>query len=220
MRSQIASGWNLQTGMTGNWFFSRKPRGEALTEPMDDMTGSNMTAADPSHGAMVDSPQWYVLWTRSNCETAVHDQLAEKGYEVFLPTVNKWSRHAGDRQLRHIPMFRGYLFVYRSMDKMAYIDISKSKGLVKILGGRWDRLAAVPESEIESIRKVTESELPRMPHPYLREGEPVRIVRGPLANVEGILVKSDCRKGLLVLSIDLLHQSVAVEIDCTLVAAA
>lgn len=187
---------------------------------MDDATEKEMMTAESVQDVAADSPQWYVLWTRSNCETIVHDQLVEKGYEVFLPTINKWSSNAYGRHLRSIPLFRSYLFVYRSMDKYAYIDICKSKGLVKILGERWDHLATVPEPEIESIRKVTESELPKMPHPYLNEGEQVRIVRGPLTNVEGILVKSDREKGLLVLSIDLLRQSVAVEIDCTQVAAA
>ena len=52
-------------------------------------------------------------------------------------------------------------------------------------------------------------------HPYLREGQRVRITHGPLANVEGILVRSRPNRGLLVLSVDLLHQSVAVEVDCT-----
>ena len=54
-----------------------------------------------------------------------------------------------------------------------------------------------------------------MPFPYLREGQHVRITRGPLAGVEGLLVHVKPNKGLLVLSVDLLHQSVAVEVDCT-----
>lgn len=59
-----------------------------------------------------------------------------------------------------------------------------------------------------------------LPHPYLREGQRVRITRGPLAGVEGILVHSKPHKGLLVFSIELLQRSVAVEVDCTLVVAA
>jgi transcription antitermination factor NusG len=48
----------------------------------------------------------------------------------------------------------------------------------------------------------------------------VRIVRGPLAGVEGILLQTKATKGLLVLSIELLQRSVAVEVDCTAVVAA
>jgi len=59
-----------------------------------------------------------------------------------------------------------------------------------------------------------------MPHSFVREGQRVRISRGPLKDVEGILLKIKPDKGLFVVSIDLLQRSVAVEIDCTLVAAA
>jgi hypothetical protein len=38
-----------------------------------------------------------------------------------------------------------------------------------------------------------------------------------LAGVEGILVRRRPNRGVLVLSVDLLRQSVAVEVDCTAV---
>jgi transcription antitermination factor NusG len=54
------------------------------------------------------------------------------------------------------------------------------------------------------------------PHPYLKEGQRVRIVRGPMADVEGVLQRVKDSKGFLVLSVDMLQRSVAVEVDCTL----
>jgi transcription termination/antitermination protein NusG len=56
-----------------------------------------------------------------------------------------------------------------------------------------------------------------MPHPYVRDGERIRILRGPLTDVEGILIRSKPNKGLVVLRVALLQRSVAVEVDCTLV---
>jgi transcription antitermination factor NusG len=106
------------------------------------------------------------------------------------------------------------------MDKASYIEVRKTRGLVAILGERWDRLAEIPNEEIEAIQKLLRADLPTVPHPYLREGQRVRIKRGPLADVEGILVQIKPNKGLLVISIDLLKRSVAVEVDCTLVTAA
>jgi transcription antitermination factor NusG len=75
----------------------------------------------------------------------------------------------------------------------------------------------VADTEIEALQRIQNTELAVMPHPYLREGRRVRINDGPLAGVEGILVRSRPSRGLLVLSVELLHQSVAVELDCTLV---
>ena len=165
-------------------------------------------------------PRWHVLWTKSNCEQQVYDQLSAKGFDVFLPSVDKWSSQKGRRRLLSAPLFSSYFFVHHAMDKASYIEISKARGLARILGARWDKLATVPDVEIEAIQRVVRNSLPRMPHPYIKEGQRVRITRGPLANVEGILVQSEPSKGLLVLSVELLRQSLAVQIDCTLVAAA
>jgi transcription antitermination factor NusG len=117
-------------------------------------------------------------------------------------------------------MFPGYLFLHHPMDKSSYIEVCMSIGLVSILGERWDRLEAVPDSEIAAIQQVLRSSLPVFPHPYLREGQRVRITRGPMADVEGIVVRGNPNKGLLVISINMLRRSVAVELDCTSLAAA
>jgi transcriptional antiterminator NusG len=165
-------------------------------------------------------PQWYALYTRSHCEQLVYEQLAARGFSVFLPKLDVWSRRGGLRHRISVPMFPSYLFLHHIMDKIGFIDVSKARGLVRVLGERWDRLSPVPESEIDAIQRVLRAELPVAPHPYLREGQRVRITHGPLSGVEGILVQSRLNKGLLVLSIDLLRRSVAVEVDATTVAIA
>jgi transcriptional antiterminator NusG len=166
------------------------------------------------------APEWHVLWTRSHCERLVHDQLAPRGFGLFLPTIEAWSRRAGARHLISVPMFPGYLFLHHALDKASYVEVLKARGLVALLGERWDRVAVVPDGEIEAIRRVVEARLPALPYPYLRQGQRVRIADGPLRDVEGILVRSRPKKGLLVLSVELLQRSIAVEVDCTLVAAA
>ncbi|OLC31706.1 MAG: hypothetical protein AUH31_02155 [Armatimonadetes bacterium 13_1_40CM_64_14] len=157
------------------------------------------------------------MWSHSHCEQLVRDQLASKGFEMFLPTIDVWSQRAGVRRRIPMPMFSGYLFLRHAMDKAGYIEIRKTRGLAGILGERWDRLAAVPGDEIEAIRTVWRAGAAVLPHAYLRDGQRVRITRGPLANVEGILVRQKPHHGVLVLSVELLQRSVAVEVDCTCV---
>jgi transcription antitermination factor NusG len=160
-------------------------------------------------------PKWHVLWTRSHCEQVVHDQLAAAGFNPFLPKLDIWSRRGRLRHLSRTPMFPGYLFLNNALDKGSYIEVRKARGLVAVLGERWDRLAAVPEQEIEAVRTLSCSGVPSLPYPYLKEGMRVRVERGPLCGVEGILVRRRPDKGTLVLSIGLLQRSVAAEIDCT-----
>lgn len=165
-------------------------------------------------------PHWYALYTRSHCEQLVWDQLGAKGFHLFLPRIDVWSQRAGKRHLISVPMFPGYLFLRHAIDKASYINVCKARGLVRILGERWDRLSVIPDAEIEAIQTVLNTSLPVMPHPYLREGQRVRITQGPLRGIEGILVQSKPAKGLLILSVDLLQRSVAVEVDCRVVTAA
>ncbi len=165
-------------------------------------------------------PKWHVLWVRSHCEHQVHDQLATKGFDLFLPMMAVWSRRNGVRHRANVPMFPGYLFFRHAMNSTSYIELRKARGLVKILGESWDRLAVVPESEIMAIQRVHGAGLPVQPHPYLREGQRVRITDGVLAGSEGILLRTRPNKGLLVVSVNLLQRSVAVEVDSTLVSPA
>ncbi len=77
---------------------------------------------------------------------------------------------------------------------------------------RGESVATVPEEEIDAIRRTVEGQFRVEPHPFLRCGERVRVVRGSMEGVEGVLIR---KKNLyrLVLSVDMLAQSVAVEID-------
>jgi len=164
---------------------------------------------------------WYALWTNSHCEQLVHEQLETKGFDPFLPKINVWSRRFGKRQVAPVPMFSGYVFLRHSpMDKASYIELCKTRGLVRVLGERWDRLEVIPDREIDALQKALDARLPILPYPYLRQGQRVRIVAGPLADVEGILVRTKPKKGLVVLSVELLRRSAAIEVDCTLITAA
>lgn len=185
--------------------------GEALLEQIEEMESAAHSAAQP---------HWYALWTHSHCEQLVRDQLAVKGFEVFLPKIQTWSRRAGVKHRILTPMFPGYLFVREALSDTRYAELLGARGLVCVLGNGESGLAEVPDQEIDAIRAVVQSNLPAVPHPYLRAGQRVRIISGPLADVEGILVDRHASKGLLVLSVHLFQRSVAVEVDCTSAVAA
>lgn len=160
--------------------------------------------------------EWLVLWTRSNCEQLVDQQLAGKGFETFLPMTKAWRTRAGTRHQIEVPMFPSYLFIRGIRDKPSHIEVRKARGLVQVLGYSWDHPAVVPEQEIDAIQKVTRSALETFATPFLRQGQRVRVVHGPLKGVEGTLIRSNTRTGLLVLSIELLQRSVAAEVHCSM----
>jgi transcriptional antiterminator NusG len=167
---------------------------------------------------LVTDGQWFAIWTHSHCEQLVDDQLSTKGFETFLPIVRVWSRRAGRQHPASRPLFPGYLFVHmEAADKGSYLEILKTRGVARLLGERWDRLSPVDDGEVEALQRVSATNQTLLPHPYLREGQRVRIDAGPLAGLEGIYLRSRPNRGLLILSVNLLQQSVAVEVDCTVV---
>jgi transcription antitermination factor NusG len=160
---------------------------------------------------------WHVLWTRSNCEQLVHEQLSGKGFESFLPMTGMWSTRAGARRRIEVPMFPGYMFVRGLADKSSHVEVRKARGLVQVLGQHWDRPAVVPEHEVGAIQKLAHSALETFATPFMHQGQRVRVVFGPLTGVEGTLLRSNANTGLLVLSVTLLQRSVAAEVHCSAV---
>jgi transcriptional antiterminator RfaH len=164
----------------------------------------------PTHG---DDEAWYVVWMRSHCEHLVNGQLSAKGFHTFLPEVPTWLSRRGRNDGARSPMFPGYLFVLDSMAKERYIDILKVRGIVRVLEAGWARLTPVPHAEIDAIQRIMQADVPVYPYPHLEHGDRVRVVAGPLAELEGLFIQDKLSKGRLVVSIDLLGRSVAVEVD-------
>jgi transcription antitermination factor NusG len=154
---------------------------------------------------------WWVLYTRHQHERAVAEMLSAKGFEVFLPLYESIRRWKDRQKLLTLPLFPCYVFVQGGLDRR--LQVVTTPGIHTILF-HGERVAIVPETEIRAIRRVVEGQFRVEPHPFPRCGERVRVTRGSLEGVEGTLVR---KKNLyrLVLSVDMMAQSVAVEIDAS-----
>ena len=152
---------------------------------------------------------WYALRVKSNCERAASCSLCGQGYEEFLPTYQSQRRGKNGRRDIQLPMFPGYVFC--RLDIQNRLPILKTPGVVHIVGFG-NNFIPLAEHEIETVRTIVNSELTGAPWPFLQVGQQVRIVRGPLEGIEGIILrfKNSFR---LIVSVTLLQRSVAVEID-------
>ena len=168
-------------------------------------------------GASGSKKAWYAVWTQSHFEQSVSQQLSAKGFTAFLPEMSVWSKRGGEQRLIRVPMFPGYLFVHDEMDKRSYVEILKARGVVRVLEDGWSRLTPVPDAEIDAIQQVVHAEVPVFAHENLSQGDRVEVTEGPLCGLEGIFVQDKTTKGRLVLNVELLGRSVAVEVDCTAV---
>ena len=167
--------------------------------------------------AVADDSAWYAIWTRSNCERLVAQQLSAKGFAAFLPEMGARSRRNGQSHVVQVPMFPGYLFLRHAMEKHSYVEILKARGVVRILERGWTQLTPVADEEVNAIQQLVESGVPVFPHVYFREGDQVRVVEGPLAGLQGVYLRDKPNRGRLVVSVNLLQTSVAVEVDSAFV---
>lgn len=153
--------------------------------------------------------RWYAVYTRSRHEKKVAEALEDKGIHVFLPLRRVLSRWKDRRKEVQLPLFSGYVFVKILLTER--LNVLKTPGVAQILS-EGNTPIPVPEEQIEAIHKVIESGLVYDPYPYVKEGMPVRVLRGPLRGVDGILLEKR-KKHLLVLSVDLIQQSAILEIN-------
>jgi transcription antitermination factor NusG len=165
--------------------------------------GLDSTSGPDSH--------WWALYTRHQHEKVVADMLSAKGFEVFLPLYDSIRRWKDRQKLISLPLFPCYVFVRGGLHRR--LQVVTTPGIHMILSHGPD-VAVIPEDEIEAIRRTLEGPCRMEPHPFLRCGERVRVIRGSLQGIEGILVRKK-NQFRLVLSVEMLAKSVAVEIDAS-----
>jgi transcription termination/antitermination protein NusG len=152
---------------------------------------------------------WYAAYTCANHESRVAQQLTQRCVDHFLPQYESIRRWKDRRVKLQLPLFPGYVFVRLSLrDRLRVLQIPSVVRLVGFNG----HPTALPDQDINALRNSVAAQLRTEPHPYLAVGRRVRINSGPLEGVEGILVR---RKNAfrVVLSMDLIASSAAVEID-------
>ncbi|HID06814.1 MAG TPA: UpxY family transcription antiterminator [Armatimonadetes bacterium] len=158
---------------------------------------------------------WYIVYTRVHWEKHVAASLEQRGMEVFLPLVERWKRVGRHERAKvRLPLFPRYLFVRCHLTHPTWRSIVKTLGVVRMLGYD-DGPAPVPDEQIESVRRIIETRWDVEGHPYLKEGDKVIVVRGPLRGVVGTLVEVARNRHKLVISVDIMERAVAVTINAS-----
>jgi transcription antitermination factor NusG len=156
-------------------------------------------------------PLWYAVYTNANHEKRVAQQLEQRSIEHLLPlyeSVRRWK----DRRVRlQMPLFPGYVFARLALrNRVQLLQVPGVVQLVSFSG----RPAPLPEEDIQVIQNCFGRDRRAQPHPYLQAGRRMRVMRGPLLGLEGIILRRK-NKTHFVLSFELIMRSVAVEIDET-----
>jgi transcription antitermination factor NusG len=162
-----------------------------------------------AHVCTAAEANWYALYTCPRHEKRVAEQIEERHIACFLPVYRSVRRWKDRRKELELALFPGYVFVRIDLkDRLRVLQLASVVRFVSFNG----QPAPLPDSEVRSLMNGLASGICAEPHPYLTVGRRVRVRNGPLAGMRGILVRRKDRFRV-VLSLDLIMRSVAVEVD-------
>jgi transcription antitermination factor NusG len=154
--------------------------------------------------------RWYAIRTTARWEVLVSGELSRRGIETYLPLCRVKRRWSDRIKIMDQPLFPGYLFGRFPLDER--IRVLEAPGVRQIVG-IGNTPAPIAAGEIDNLRTLVAAQPLLVPWPYLHTGQRVRIARGPLAGVEGFVVRAEQGALRIVVSVDLLQRSVAAQID-------
>jgi transcription antitermination factor NusG len=155
-------------------------------------------------------PRWFAVQTRYRFEKRVVAQLNHKSCEVYLPLLTEQHTWSDRQKVVTTPLFPGYAFVHIDQSHGARQTVLQTAGLIGFVsfGGM---VVAVPTKQIEDLRLLLQEKGLFSLHAFVHTGQRVRIRGGCLHGLEGVLVQHE--KGKLVISIESIQRSLAIEIE-------
>lgn len=168
----------------------------------------------PYFDTRLGEPQWFAAYVNSRHEKAVVRQLDERCVESFLPLYQATHRWKNGRHQVQLPLFPGYVFVrLASPERSKVLQVPGVSYIVSNHGIP----TPLPHLEIEALRNALKHGVVAQPYPYLKIGTRVEVRKGPMEGVVGVLQRWRGQYRV-VISVDLIMQSVAVEVDVSDVA--
>lgn len=175
-------------------------------------------APEPPGPGDIDGPDratpdqaWYAVHTRSRHERKVATELSRRGFEIFLPEYQSWSRRRDRRQRISRILFPGYLFVHTELTPARRLEVIQAPSVVAIVGAARQPVP-IPDEQVESIHRLLGASRDTEPRSGLARGQRVQVMEGPLRGVIGCVEQAE-RGRRIVVSVELLGRSVAASLE-------
>lgn len=156
-------------------------------------------------------PCWYVVSCKPRQEVVAQENLRRQGFEVYLPRIRVRQRRR-DRWVESVQvLFPRYLFVHVDRGVQSTASIRSTRGAVGLVrfGGE---PATVPSRVIAAIIEREGAGVHDQLQPAFQPGDPVRMLEGPFAGIDGIFASADGEKRAVLL-IELLGKTNRVRVD-------
>ncbi|MGH7495678.1 MAG: transcription termination/antitermination protein NusG [bacterium] len=156
---------------------------------------------------------WYAIYCISRHERQVNERLNAKGISTFLAEALmrvQWGSRIRKVNKNLLP---GYVLVHAQMDPDTYLRALQTPSVVKFVGNPWPNLSWIPDEQVDSLRLLLGSGETFSETPYWKSGDRVEVIAGPLMGLKGLVVTGESRRQRVIVSLDLLQRSLAVEVD-------
>ena len=134
--------------------------------------------------------RWYVVQALARREPIAKLRLEAQGYKIFLPQMVKTVRHARKMHYARVAVFPGYLFVALDPLKDRWRSINGTIGVARMIMAN-EGPAPVPRGIVESLASYLDGHGICRFDRDLKEGQQVRIVSGPFAQLIGQIATLD-----------------------------
>jgi transcription antitermination factor NusG len=150
---------------------------------------------------------WRVAYVRSRQEKELARHLLQHAVPFYLPLAEKRVRRAGRQLVSHLPLFPGYVFFRgTSLERRTALASDRIVSVLEVCD------QTLLDTELRSLWRLQESGAPLVPVPYLGPGAAVEVIEGPFRGLSGTVLREKGRTRLVV-SVTLLRQSVATELE-------
>ena len=168
------------------------------------------TVLDSNRSETLPVGEWFAVFTMPRHEKRLAVHFAQRHIEHFLPlyrTQRRWND--GSRVTLELPLFPNYIFVRVCRTQRS--RVLQVPGVLRFVCGPRSEPARLSDAELETLRSGLH-ERAAEPCALLPAGQRVRIKRGALAGMEGVILRLN-NKPRVVLTLNLIMQSVAVQVD-------
>ena len=129
---------------------------------------------------------WYVCHTKPRQEAMAQARLQDQGYQVYLPELTRWVRHARGWQRSRSALFPRYAFVRPALPGQSIAPVRSTPG-VSTLVHFGHHLAHLSAERLERLRELMIHAEAAGPQQPFREGMGVFFASGPLKGMSGIV---------------------------------
>ncbi len=151
--------------------------------------------------------QWMVVYTKPRQEKSLARDLLRRSIPFYLPLVKRTLRYGRRRLASFAPLFDGYLFMLGTEgERMASLATNRVVRVLPVNDGQQ------MVTDLRQIERLIEANVPLTVESRIQPGRNVRVRSGPLAGVEGVVLRRQGEIRLLV-SVNFMQQGASVEIE-------